>query len=140
MDGRARLGGGTPELGGLEADAVERVGLRALSMCVGVRKDEGPVHANDDAELAARVARQPRVSDRRVMTRDDVIAERAASGRGWSVVTSDRGLAARVERRQVEVVAPAAFIRQIEETSTSETSGTEDWDAFFSDPKNRLKF
>jgi hypothetical protein len=71
---------------------------------------------------------------------DDVIAERAASGRGWSVVTSDRGLAARVDRRQVEVVAPVAFIRQIEEASTAETSGTEDWDAFFSDPKNRLKF
>jgi hypothetical protein len=71
---------------------------------------------------------------------DDLIAERAASGRGWSVVTSDRGLAARVERRQVEVVAPVSFIRQIEEASTTETSGAEDWDAFFSDPKNRLKF
>src|SRR5262249_30818459 len=42
VDGRARLGGGTPQRGGLEADAVERVGLRALSMSVGVRKDEGP--------------------------------------------------------------------------------------------------
>ena len=45
---------------------------------------------------------------------DDLIAERAANGRGWSVVTSDRGLAARVQRRQVEVIAPAAFIRQME--------------------------
>src|SRR5688572_33094547 len=38
---------------------------------------------------------------------DELIIERAASGRGWSIVTSDRGLAARVQRRQVEVVAPA---------------------------------
>jgi hypothetical protein len=76
VDGRARFGGGAPQLGGLKADAVERVRLRALSMCVGVRKDEGPVHANDDAELVARVSRQSCVSDRRIMTRDDLIAKR----------------------------------------------------------------
>jgi len=35
---------------------------------------------------------------------DELIAERAAHGRGWSVVTGDRGLAARVQRRQVTVV------------------------------------
>jgi predicted RNA-binding protein with PIN domain len=73
---------------------------------------------------------------------DDLIVERAANGRGWSVVTSDRGLAARVQRRQVEVVAPATFIREMEAEAAA--SGEEatggDWDAYFSDPKNRLKF
>jgi len=71
---------------------------------------------------------------------DELIVERAAGGRGWSVVTSDRGLAARVERRQVEVVSAIAFIRQLEESSTAESRGGDDWEAFFSDPTNRLKF
>jgi predicted RNA-binding protein with PIN domain len=71
---------------------------------------------------------------------DDLIAERAASGRGWSVVTSDRGLAARVQRRQVEIVAPAAFIREMEASASGEEATGGDWDAYFSDPKNRLKF
>jgi predicted RNA-binding protein with PIN domain len=71
---------------------------------------------------------------------DDVIVERAASGRGWNVVTSDRGLAARVERRQVRVVAPAAFIREMELASSGSEGGEEDWAAYFSDPKNRLDF
>ncbi len=72
---------------------------------------------------------------------DELIVERAAIGRGWSVVTSDRGLAARVQRRQVEIVAPVAFIREMEEAAASgEESVSGDWDAYFSDPKNRLKF
>jgi predicted RNA-binding protein with PIN domain len=73
-------------------------------------------------------------------TADDLIAERAASGRGWSVVTSDRGLAARVQRRQVEIVAPAAFLREIEAAASSESEPGDDWVEYFSDPKNRLKF
>jgi predicted RNA-binding protein with PIN domain len=71
---------------------------------------------------------------------DDVIAERAANGRGWSVVTSDRGLAARVRRRDVEIVAPNVFIRQMEEAGSGEESVSDDWDAYFSDPENKLKF
>lgn len=71
---------------------------------------------------------------------DDIIAERAAAGRGWSVVTNDGGLAARVRRRGVQVVAPAPFARQLEESATAGEPGGEDWDAYFSDPKNRLKF
>ena len=71
---------------------------------------------------------------------DELIIERAATGRGWSVVTSDRGLAARVKRREVEVVAPTDFIRQMEQAASGEETVTEDWDAYFSDPKNRLKF
>lgn len=71
---------------------------------------------------------------------DDLIAQRAANGRGWSVVTSDRGLTSRVQRRQVEVVAPAALIREMELASTAEPAASEDWDEYFSDPENRLKF
>ena len=71
---------------------------------------------------------------------DELIVERAANGRGWNVVTSDRGLAARVERRQVSVVAPAAFIREMELAASGSESGEEDWAAYFSDPKNRIGF
>ena len=72
---------------------------------------------------------------------DDLIAERAAQGRGWSVVTNDRELAARVQRRHVEVVAPAAFIREMEEAAASgESEPADDWAAYFSDDSNRMKF
>ncbi|HUP63176.1 MAG TPA: NYN domain-containing protein [Thermoanaerobaculia bacterium] len=71
---------------------------------------------------------------------DELIVERAASGRGWSVVTSDRGLAARVQRRQVEIVAPAAFIRDMESAASTSEGADADWSAYFSDPKNRMKF
>ena len=73
-------------------------------------------------------------------TADELIIERAASGRGWSVVTSDRGLANRVQRREVTVVAPAAFIREMEASAGGEESGGDDWSAWFSDPKNRIDF
>lgn len=71
---------------------------------------------------------------------DDLIVERAAQGRGWSVVTNDRGLAARVQRRQVEVVAPATFIRDMESAASSDTESGDDWDTYFSDETNRMKF
>lgn len=71
---------------------------------------------------------------------DDIIAERASTGRGWSVVTNDRGLAARVQRREVQIVAPVTFVRQLEESAVGAEPGGEDWDAYFSDPRNRLKF
>lgn len=72
---------------------------------------------------------------------DDLIAERAAQGRGWSVVTSDRGLAARVQRRQVEIVAPVTFIREMEQAAASDDNQpSDDWVAYFSDDSNRMKF
>ncbi len=71
---------------------------------------------------------------------DDVIAERAAQGRGWSVVTSDRGLTARVARRHVTIVAPADFIREVEAASSGEETVGGEWEAYFSDDKNRMKF
>ena len=71
---------------------------------------------------------------------DELIIERAAQGRGWSVVTSDRGLAARVERRQVTIVPPATLIREMELASAGEEGGGDDWAGWFSDPKNRMDF
>jgi predicted RNA-binding protein with PIN domain len=71
---------------------------------------------------------------------DDLIVERARSGRGWSVVTSDRGLAARVQRREVKIVSPVQLIREMEESATGEPESGDDWSTYFSDPKNRLKF
>ena len=73
-------------------------------------------------------------------TADDLIVERAGTGRGWNVVTSDRGLAARVQRRHVEVVQPAAFIREMEAVASGEGESGSDWESWFSDDKNRLKF
>ena len=74
-------------------------------------------------------------------TADEVIIARAATGRGWSVVTSDRGLAARVAGRHVEIVESSAFLSLAEaEQGGEEPAGGKDWEAYFSDPKNRLKF
>ena len=71
---------------------------------------------------------------------DEIIIERAGSGRGWSVVTSDRGLATRVQRREVAVVSPLKLIREMEEAGSGETESGGDWEAYFSDPENRTKF
>lgn len=71
---------------------------------------------------------------------DDVIIERAAQGRGWNVVTSDRALASRVERRQVTVVPPATLIREMELAASASEGAEDDWAAYFSDPKNRIEF
>lgn len=71
---------------------------------------------------------------------DDVIIERAGGGRGWSVVTSDRGLAARVARREVAVVAPQVLIREMEQAGVEQRDPEADWEAYFSDPENRTKF
>lgn len=71
---------------------------------------------------------------------DDLIAERAAQGRGWTVVTSDRGLAARVQRREVRIVAPPVFMRDLEDATATEPDTRGDWEAFFADERNRTKF
>jgi predicted RNA-binding protein with PIN domain len=71
---------------------------------------------------------------------DDVIAERAAQGSGWSVVTSDQGLAARVRRRAVEVVAASQFLQLLESAQTESEPRSDDWADYFSDPKNRHEF
>jgi predicted RNA-binding protein with PIN domain len=71
---------------------------------------------------------------------DALIAERVAHGRGWSVVTSDQGLAAKVARRHVTVMSSAQFVRELEALERDEPADAEDWMAWFSDPKNRDQF
>ncbi|MGA8806284.1 MAG: NYN domain-containing protein [Thermoanaerobaculia bacterium] len=72
---------------------------------------------------------------------DDLIANKVATGSGWKVVTADRGLAARIQRRQVEVINPAAFMTELETLPAGEeTIAGEEWLTWFSDPKNRNIF
>ena len=71
---------------------------------------------------------------------DDLIVKRVSSGRGWSVVTSDRGIAARVAGRHVTVVSAEQFARELELLERDQPADAEDWAAWFSDPKNRDRF
>ena len=72
---------------------------------------------------------------------DELIAKQVAGGSGWKVVTSDRGLAATVRRRAVEIVEPSAFRDELERLPQDDAGGaTEDWAAYFADPKNRNVF
>lgn len=73
-------------------------------------------------------------------TGDDVILERSAQGRGWTVVTADRALADRVRRRQVSVIGSREFLREAELLPVDEASTAEDWSRWFDDPKNRTDF
>jgi len=71
---------------------------------------------------------------------DELIVKRVASGRGWSVVTSDRGVAARVAGRHVTLISAGQFMRELESLRRDEPADGEDWEAWFSDPKNRDRF
>jgi uncharacterized protein YaiI (UPF0178 family) len=72
---------------------------------------------------------------------DDLIVEQASAARDAHVVTSDRGLAARVGGRRVEVVDSREFLRDLEQLQRSpESASSDDWAEYFSDPKNRRKF
>ena len=71
---------------------------------------------------------------------DDLIVKRVSSGRGWSVVTSDRGCAARVAGRHVTVIPAEQLMRELELLQRDEPADAEDWAAWFSDPKNRNGF
>jgi predicted RNA-binding protein with PIN domain len=74
-------------------------------------------------------------------TADELIVQKVSTGAGWKVVTSDRALADRIRRRQVEVVEAASFRTRIERNPRPENSGGgEDWLTYFSDPKNRNVF
>ena len=74
-------------------------------------------------------------------TGDELIAARVASGSGWKVVTSDRGLAGRVGGRRVEVIDARQLLAEIEALPPSEERGAaDDWMRYFSDPKNRNVF
>ena len=72
---------------------------------------------------------------------DDLIASKVADGGGWKVVTADRGLAARIRRRQVEIIDPASFMTELESLPQGEEKvASDDWQAWFADPKNRNIF
>jgi predicted RNA-binding protein with PIN domain len=72
---------------------------------------------------------------------DDLIAKKVASGSGWKVVTADRGLAARIQRRQVETIDPGAFMAELERLPQGEEKVADaEWLAWFADPKNRNIF
>jgi hypothetical protein len=72
---------------------------------------------------------------------DDLIAGACAEGRGWQVVTSDRGLAARVASRRVTLVESRAFLAELERLDRSDEGGASgDWEEWFADPKNRDVF
>lgn len=70
-------------------------------------------------------------------TADDLIVERVRGGRGWSVVTSDGGLAARVRGRHVEVVSVQQLMAELDRVGRDAAEPDEDWERWFSDPKNR---
>lgn len=74
-------------------------------------------------------------------TADDLIAEQAAKARDAKVVTSDRGLAARVASRRVEVIDARRFLRELAAVRPEAEAGSEnDWLEWFADPKNQGKF
>ncbi|HEY5610524.1 MAG TPA: NYN domain-containing protein [Thermoanaerobaculia bacterium] len=72
---------------------------------------------------------------------DDLIAadvDRAPRGSRIRVVTSDATLAARVTRRNVEVIDADAFARILESADAESNSDSPaDWEEYFSNPKNR---
>jgi predicted RNA-binding protein with PIN domain len=71
---------------------------------------------------------------------DDVIIERTAHGHGWNVVTADQALAQRIRRRAVSIVPSRTFLRDLDAVLVETHEATDDWDAYFSDPKNRHEF
>jgi uncharacterized protein YaiI (UPF0178 family) len=72
---------------------------------------------------------------------DDLIATKVATGNGWKVVTADRGLASRIQRRQVQVIDPGGFMAELEALPAREEKVVdEEWLTWFSDPKNRNIF
>jgi predicted RNA-binding protein with PIN domain len=72
---------------------------------------------------------------------DDLIAKKVAIGSGWKVVTADRGLAVRIQRRQVEIIDPGVFMSELEALPQGEEKVADDeWLAWFADPKNRNIF
>ena len=70
---------------------------------------------------------------------DDVITELASKAREpVRVVTADAGLGSRVKRRNVEILPPREMQSFFEErTDESKPPAGEDWESYFSDPKNR---
>ena len=72
---------------------------------------------------------------------DELIVKRVGNGDGWKVVTRDRGIAARVGGRRVEIVEPQSFTAELARIPPDASGGDDvDWMSYFSDPKNRNVF
>ena len=71
---------------------------------------------------------------------DELIVEAArAASEPVRVVTSDMTLAARVRGRRVAILSPSEFLRGCVQGESDRRQG-EDWESYFSDPKNRERF
>jgi hypothetical protein len=70
---------------------------------------------------------------------DDLIVEEARSRdrEPVRVVTADAELGARVKRRNVEILAPREVRSFFDVEPATGTREGEDWESYFSDPKNR---
>jgi predicted RNA-binding protein with PIN domain len=71
---------------------------------------------------------------------DELIVERTREGRGANVVTSDRGLGARIAGRHVTIVSARQFATDLDAIGSTEEGSGDDWAAWFADPKNRSDF
>src|SRR6266536_5294872 len=75
------LGRVSPQLAGLEGDAVERLGTAAPPMRVRVRQNVDAMDQVDAPAVTARVARQARVTRRLPVAREDGVARLEARRR-----------------------------------------------------------
>ena len=134
---------GSNLLGGARADvAAKRKLVQALAQFARARRTKVTCtfDGNEPEHFAAHLG-GVRVVFSGARPADELIAKHVASGSGWKVVTSDRTLASHIKRREVEIVGAPTFLRELENLARSESSGaTEDWAAYFSDPKNRNIF
>src|SRR5687768_2136052 len=107
VDDLTRLGGLAPQLGGVEAHAVERLGARPAPVRAGVRQRVVAVESVDDAALAARVAGQAGVAPRVDVAGHDRVASREARRRALLARRrARREAAAHGLARQGRLVAP----------------------------------
>jgi len=74
-------------------------------------------------------------------TADELIVQRVEeSSANITVVTSDRELISRVSRRKVRIVTAQEFVHELRAAQSEQDTFDEDWQVYFSDPKNRQEF
>lgn len=124
-----------------ESDAAKRDLLRALASWARRRKAKVVCFfdgCRPDAfgtALGAVTARftHPRAADDAIVEEIEKLAREP-----FRVVTSDLALGARCRGRRVEIVDARAFAREMEAAEGSAAAPSAgDWEAYFSDPKNR---
>ncbi len=137
VDGSNLLGGSR-----LDANAKRRL-VQALAQFARVKRTRVTcLFDGDEPEHFGRHLGGVTVAFSGARPADELIVKRVAGGSGWKVVTSDRGLAARVRRREVEIVDAARFLHELQNLPASEEKqgSAEEWAAYFEDPKNRNVF